>query len=62
MNDLIKVEVIKEFWFEGNHFCTNEELIFSDTLIKEIGIEHFRIIKDLKNPPKDKMVRLSTQK
>lgn len=62
MSDLTKVEVIIEYWYEGRHYSKGECLSLPIEMLQELGMYHFKIIKDLKNPPKDKMVRLSTQK
>lgn len=56
MNNLVKVVVIKEFWFEGRYYAKNESLFFTQEIIDRIGLEHFIIIKALEHPTNDKMI------
>ena len=62
MCKLIKVVVVKEYWYEGKHYLNGEYHFLPIETLNLIGMEHFIIIKTLSAPPKDKMIRASIQK
>ena len=62
MNDTIKVKVIIEFWYNGRHYTKGECLFFAQEVLNNIGLDNFEIIKSVKNPCRDKMIKSSTQK
>ena len=57
MNDTVKVEVINEFWYNGRHYTKGECLFFTQEVLNNIGLDNFEIIKSVKNPCRDKMIR-----
>lgn len=53
---LEKVIVVQDFWYDGNRYIKGERLTLPLYIIQKMGIDNFENVKMLIKPPYDKMV------